>query len=386
MEVLFASPHCALDRSSGAAISVTTQLEELARLGWTCRTLTGTVTSSSEPFDRHFPALGVRRMGQSAGCLLLGTDRRGVEHRIVPMRSQRRGGMTSDDEERYLEVVRAQIRLRRPDVVYLYGKRLLEQAILREARREGIATAFYLANAGYRDTAPFADADAVFTPSNALAHFYRERLDLAAENIGSFTRAPIRSSRRGESILFVNPELGKGVSFLFQIAKRCLVELPEARFQVVESRQTRETSGQMLGIDWDDVPNVSFVAQQADLSALLGMARLLLFPALAFDAAPRILVEANHLGIPVISSAHGGAPEMLDGAGFLIDIPQRYRDVPSLLPDADVVQPWIRILKLLFHDGADAAAGARAATAARRHELDVLAEAFSSRLSSLASR
>jgi len=387
MEIVFASPHCALDRSSGAAISVTTQLEQLASLGWTCRTVTGTITSSAEPFDRHFAALGVRRAGQCGGSILLGTDRHGVEHRIVPMHGQRRGAMTSDDEERYFAVVRAQIRSRRPDLVYVYGKRLLEQAILREARRQGIATAFYLANAGYGDPAPFADADAVFTPSKALARFYRERLGLAAESIGSFTHPLVRSSEPGESIVFVNPERGKGVSFLFQIARQCLVELPEARFVVVESRHTRESSARMLGIDWDDVPNVSFVGQQPDLTAILGAARVLLFPALAFDAAPRILVEANHLGLPAISSAHGGSPEMLDGAGFLIDIPQRYRDAPMVLPDADAVEPWVRDLTLLLRDpAAHAAARRRAGAAAGRHALTRLAGALSDRLALLAAR
>ena len=45
---------------------------------------------------------------------------------------------------------------------------------MREAHRERIATAFYLANATYRDSPPFEDAGAIFTPSRALAAYYRE--------------------------------------------------------------------------------------------------------------------------------------------------------------------------------------------------------------------
>jgi hypothetical protein len=67
MHILFASPHCALDRSSGATISVTTQLEELASLGWRCLSVTRTVTSGQDPVDRHFASWGVRRLPGTTG-------------------------------------------------------------------------------------------------------------------------------------------------------------------------------------------------------------------------------------------------------------------------------------------------------------------------------
>jgi glycosyltransferase involved in cell wall biosynthesis len=382
MHILFASPHCALDRGSGAAISIKTQLEELARLGWRCRTLTGTVTSVHEPVGRHFAEWGVHRAGQAGQSLLLGTNRRGVEHLIVPMRDTRRAHITSGDEQRYFDVVREQLRNRRPDVLYIYGGRLLEQAIMREARRQGIATAFYLANASYRE--PFEDADAVFTPSRALAEFYGESLGLTAEAIGSFTRPLTLPPERGEAVLFVNPEPGKGASFFVEIARRCLTELPEVRFLVVESRGTKESSARQLDVDWAELPNVVFLPQQADLCAAFATSRLLLFPALCFDAAPRIIVEANHAGLPVLASAHGGSPEMLDGAGFLIEVAQRYRAALTTLPDSDAVTPWVEHLKVLWRDQeAYALACARATAAARRHDLPCLAETLSRRLAAL---
>ncbi len=383
MHILFVSPHCALDRSSGAAISVTTQLEELAKLGWKCRTLTGTVTSGREPVDRHFASWGVRRAGHAAQSLLLGTNRNGVEHLIVPMHDARRSHITSGDEERFFAVVREQLRSARPRLLYIYGRRLLEQAIMREARRQGIPTAFYLANASYREPEPFIDADAIFTPSQALARFYADTLNLTANAIGSFTRplAIPPASVKAEAILFVNPEPAKGASFLIEIARRCRTELPEARFLVVESRGTKESAASQFQVDWADLPNVSFRPQQADLGAAFGAACLLLCPSLGFEGAPRIIVEANHAHIPVLSSAHGGSPEMLDGAGFLIDVPPRYRAAFTTLPDSDAVTPWVEHLKLLFRDqDAYNFACARAGKAAKRHDLPSLAQLFSQRL------
>jgi len=75
---------------------------------------------------------------------------------------------------------------------------------------------------------------------------------------------------------------------------------------------------------------------------------LLLFPALSFDAAPRIIVEANHAGLPVLASAHGGSPEMLDGAGFLIPVAPHYRADPATLPDSGAVTPLGRTSEAAF--------------------------------------
>jgi glycosyltransferase involved in cell wall biosynthesis len=399
MHVLFVSPHCALDRNSGAAISVTTQLEELAKLDWKCRTLTGTVTSGQEPIDRHFAAWGVRRAGHAAQSLLLGTNRGGVEHLIVPMCDGRRSHITCGDEQRFFGVVREQLRRNRPDLLYIYGKRLLEQAIMREARRQGVVTAFYLANGSYREPEPFDDADAIFTPSQTLARFYGDSLKLTANSIGSFTRplaVPPESTKDpdapvlreflpgGQAVLFVNPEPGKGASFLIEIARRCLTELPEARFLVVESRGTKASAASQFQIDWAELPNVAFRPQQADLGLAFAAARLLLFPSLSFEGAPRIIVEANHARIPVLSSAHGGSPEMMDGAGFLIEVPPVYQSAFTTLPDSDAVKPWVEHLKLLFRDREvyDFAC-ARAGEAAKRHDLPRLAETFSRRLLAL---
>lgn len=381
MDILFVSVHSVLDRASGAAISVKTQLEELAKLGWDCRTVTGTVNSGHLPFDESYSTLGVRRVGQAHQSVLLGVTLRGVNHLIVPMHNARRSHITSDDEQRYFEVVREQLRDRRPDVLYVYGKRLLERAILREARQQGIATAFYLANASYHEADAFEDADAIFTPSHALAQFYANLLNLKTQTIGSFTRPLPQPSKPGEAILFVNPEPGKGMCFLIEIARTCLTELPEAHFLVVESRETRETSARQFNVDWKQLPNVRFLPQQPDLDAAFAAARVLLFPALSFDAAPRIIVEANHAGLPVLSSAHGGSPEMLDGAGFLIDVPSRYRKATTMLPDSEAVRPWVEHLKLLWLDeAAYTEARSRAAAASSRHDLPALAERFNRRL------
>jgi len=70
----------------------------------------------------------------------------------------------------------------------------------------------------------------VFTPSRALTAFYADSMNLTTHAIGSFTRPLTLPRERGGAALFVNPEVGKGVSFLLEIARRCLSELPALRF------------------------------------------------------------------------------------------------------------------------------------------------------------
>jgi len=52
--------------AAAPAISATTQLEELVSLGWTCRTVTGTVTTGHEPFEN----IGITLHGGSSGLAM----------------------------------------------------------------------------------------------------------------------------------------------------------------------------------------------------------------------------------------------------------------------------------------------------------------------------
>jgi glycosyltransferase involved in cell wall biosynthesis len=74
---------------------------------------------------------------------------------------------------------------------------------------------------------------------------------------------------------------------------------------------------------------------------------LLLVPSLWFEAAGRVVAEAQLSGIPVLATDSGGIPEQLNGGGYTFSTPDLgagYQQIPG----PDVVRPWIdRIGKLI---------------------------------------
>jgi len=74
-------------------------------------------------------------------------------------------------------------------------------------------------------------------------------------------------------------------------------------------------------------PPVEFLGWQLDPARVLARLDLLLVPSTVPEATPRVILEAFAAGVPVLASACGGIPELIqpDRTGFLID---------SLAPEA----------------------------------------------------
>jgi glycosyltransferase involved in cell wall biosynthesis len=388
MRILFASPYCLLDTSSGAARSVTTQLEELVRLGWSCRSMTLPVMDQPGRVEATavLRAQGLRKVS-AAKPPLWGMRRNGVEHIVVPCSESRRGKVPAQHEQVFFHLFRQQLREWQPDVVLGYGGLLLESAIFGEARRQGIRTVFYLANAEYRDAWPFQNVDRILTPSRALADLYRSRLGVEAQPIGSFTRLPdiveVPQRSQRDRVTMVNPSPEKGLAYLLAIAEACQTRLPQTRIQVVESRGSEASVRARHGDRLDRLKNIEFVPHQPTLDAVLGRSRALLFPSLWFEAAGRTLLEAQAYGVPVLASRHGGNAEQLNGGGFLFDIDERSLRDFGRIPEADEVAPWVDCLATLTNDDAWEEASGRALAVARRRNLGRLAQGLSQTLTSL---
>ncbi len=389
MRIMFISAHCLLDRSSGAALSMTTQLECLARRGWSCRSVTASVFDNMERLD---PAVllarwGVEQIGTLGFSPVWGVRRNYLEHVILPFADTRRHFATAVEELLFYNLAREQIKDWKPDIVYCYGGWLLERSILRGAKKLGLPTAFLLINSNYSDPASFEDADLIFTPTQWLSDNYFRTLGIASQPIGEFVDpASIKAERSSpDMVLFVNPSLEKGVTMFIEIARQCLKQLPEVKFLLVESRATSRMISEKFGIDWNDLPNIEIIPQQSDMRPVYARARLVLFPAYWNEAAGRTIYEAQANGIPVLASRHGAIPETLAGGGFLFDIPERCRADHSQFPMPEDAVPWVDCIKSLVTDSsAMDEAVARAFAASETYNLELLAESLESRLRKLA--
>jgi len=392
MRILFASPYCLLDTSSGAARSVMTQLEELARSGWDCRSLTLPVMDQPGRVEAlaALRTQGLRKI-TNVKPTLWGTRRDGVEHVVVPCPESRRGEVSAQHEHLFFQFYRRQLKEWQPDIVLTYGGLLLENAIIAEARRRDVRTVFYLANAQYHDPLPFHEVDLVMTPSRALAELYRQRLGLKPLPIGSFTRLsePLAMPRLPDRdrVTMVNPSPEKGAAYLLAIADACQKAAPTIRFQVVESRASKASVETRFGHLLRDLPNLEFVPHQPSLEQVLQRTRVLLFPSLWFEAAGRTLLEAQALGVPVLASSHGGNAEQLDGGGFLFDIAEVHRKDFTRVPARNEIAPWVERLKTLMSDDiAWQEASSRALEASARRDLSRCARVLSDTLTSICQR
>ncbi|MFI4941327.1 MAG: hypothetical protein ACHP7O_13430, partial [Burkholderiales bacterium] len=176
LKIAFINPFNLFDVSSGAALSMRTMLEQLARRGVSCHALTA-CCFDAPPGDR-LPAL-LRGKGLLPSAKIKGHavpvwqgSASGVAYTIVQAPSQQRNQMTAIEELIFRDAVRAWLTENRPDVVLVFGGLLLDIEIQRCTRHAGAIVAFYLPNASYGRPETFAHVDIILTNSDATKEYY----------------------------------------------------------------------------------------------------------------------------------------------------------------------------------------------------------------------
>jgi glycosyltransferase involved in cell wall biosynthesis len=128
-------------------------------------------------------------------------------------------------------------------------------------------------------------------------------VDLSTEAIPDAAREPL--------VLHVSNDFRrKGVDYLLATAERVAAVDPTIRFVVIG----RDGSGLPVA----DTKNVTFtgpIYDRAQLADYFRRASLFFLPH-RFDRSPHVLVEAMSAGLPLVTSAQGGASELVDGTGI----------------------------------------------------------------------
>jgi len=238
MRLLFASIHCYLDPSGGAALFTRELLELLAARGMDCRVLTtgGLDPEPETSLDELLATLELpaRRLqaelGSGRTAEVSEPGRSGVRVTVMPTASSR-AERSPDQRELgiFLELVDQVSNRFRPDVLLTYGGRPASLALMRRARQRGIAVVFHLLNFGKsepkgsdskNDRRAFADVSAVIFPSEYSRSHHARLLGLD----GSVIPDPIPLDRivvdcpEPQYVTFVNPQLPKGVAVFARIA------------------------------------------------------------------------------------------------------------------------------------------------------------------------
>ncbi|MDO8184240.1 glycosyltransferase family 4 protein [Conexibacter sp. JD483] len=159
---------------------------------------------------------------------------------------------------------------------------------------------------------------------------------------------------------------GKGHDVLVEAVQRLLPRFPRLRVLVIGDGPALPQIRELVAPLGDAA---RLLGHRSDVPALLGALDVLLHPTLQ-DAFPTVLLEAGEAGTPVIATAVGGIPEIVeDGvSGLLLPSP----------PSADALAP---LLERLLADGDERARLGAAARA--RFDAHFTAAAWASRLREL---
>ncbi|NLS91636.1 MAG: glycosyltransferase family 4 protein [Planctomycetaceae bacterium] len=357
--LLFASYHCCVDPSSGAAVSARELLGMLARNGWDVRTYCGPLLDFEQAEDvRQILAdqqLEVHETSVWVQCVpvaLLTFDDGPVRSTVLLPPDPQRRPPSMESGSVFLGGFGELVERWRPDILLTYGGHWLAGPMFDEARRHGVRIVFWLRNFAYRDRKLFLSVDRAIVPSECSATHYLQTLGLDTTVIPpplSWERIVCDRLRGSRYVTFVNPQPHKGVFVLARIAEQLFRRRPDIRLLIVEGRSGVEWL-ERTGLDLSGLTNLSVMNNTPDARDFYQVSRVVLMPSLWRESFGRVAAEAMINGIPVLASNRGALPEVVGDAGFLFDIPDCYTPETRKVSTAEEVAPWVETIIRLWDD------------------------------------
>jgi glycosyltransferase involved in cell wall biosynthesis len=359
-KILFLSEACILDPNSGAAIEMLGWLNILAGHGYDVYSSCLSIFDGDEEFPIQteiFPDVDLsRNIGNRIRTFL-----NEVEHNVFYAGTSVGPRVSREKIDAFIKSAAEDINRIKPDIVLGYGGPNLV-GLRKLAKSHGAKTIFNLHNASYGvdKQGSFDAIDIIVTPSHALKDLYEDRFGFSNIHVVSnrVRRILPKSSLKRKFLLdrrekgfatIVNPTILKGGAIFLQIANQCAQPLPNLTFLAVESRGSRKAIEEDIK-GANRLNNIWWVQRQKNIKNLFERVSILLVPSVYFEAAGRVVVEAQMAGIPVLATNNGGLPETLNGAGKLFPIPESVMKDFQTVPTANEVKAWVEELMKLSTD------------------------------------
>jgi glycosyltransferase involved in cell wall biosynthesis len=280
----------------------------------------------------HQPAVGTRLSRRSSSGL---TD--AAAARIVGrsrIHQDERLGYPTYRAVRPLDAVRWSLQAFSPDlIVTTCGDPAFAADILDACSR--FPAVLYIRDAGSAIAATARHADIVVANSEYVADAIRQ-LGVAASYLPSlFPRSDYEVSTTRERVLFVNPNVRKGVDLALHLAER----RPDIPFAFSLSWRLGRSNMRRLRSRVRHLGNVEVREATSSPQRLFRDCRLVIVPTQVPEAWCRVVSEAQINGIPSVASRLGGLPESVGPGGILIDPP-------------DSEQAWLDALSTVWDDDA----------------------------------
>ena len=226
------------------------------------------------------------------------------------------------------------------------------------AQKRGITTAFGVRGFGYDDLAYFEHVDHVFTCSEYLTGFFRERVGLVSTPIEppidwSTVVAPAESRA---FVTFVHPAPHKGLLLFARLADMLGSRRPDIPVLVVQSGQTAGALNAIPGIDFSRYPQIMAAPPVPTPADYFALTRVLLVPSVWAEPFGRVAAEAMINGIPPIVGNRGALPHVVGGdfssggGGRVLAIPEWMTRDTIRVPSEPEIEPWYDAVCALWDD------------------------------------
>jgi len=177
-------------------------------------------------------------------------------------------------------------------------------------------------------------------PIFANSHFLADRVKeeygrkcvVVLPNISEEIR--VRSERKYLTCMAATEE--KGIRTIMRMADR----MPHQRFLVAGPAQPA------IAADLADKPNIEYIGPLKDPRAAYSKTRILLVPSLVHDSSPRVVLEAQASGIPVVGVDNGGIRDMIGRGGICLPSPCDEGDFVGAVVSMDNDQAYKEYCKL----------------------------------------
>jgi len=239
---------------------------------------------------------------------------------LIKTRNWARNLLNADEEENiYRETINI-LNLNKIDFVIGWGNLLLEESMLKEAKKKGVKLIFYLVNPTYKGKKSYLlnNADLVITDSQATINLYKSDLNCEALILSkSLEKKPSQNnvenpSRTSKNCLLVNPSLEKGLEPLLILSEYFCKQKSDISFLCVDGRNQFKKKLNYLNLnDFFSKSNLSILPAVEDIDNLFANIRVLLLFSIWHESGSRLILEAHARGIPVIAFQTGGNQELM---------------------------------------------------------------------------